>query len=80
MFFLSVGLMSFFPANVIRHWFSDESGQDLIEYALLSGFIGLAAVAAFEALTGTMGNAYTAWSAPLEQPGLTEMPDPAPVP
>jgi Flp pilus assembly pilin Flp len=72
--------MSFFPVNAIRHWFSDESGQDLIEYALLSGFIGLAAVAVFDALTGTMGNAYTQWSSPLEQPGLTEMPDPAPAP
>ena len=34
----------------------DESGQDLLEYALLSAFIGLAGLAAFDAMSGTIGN------------------------
>ncbi len=33
---------------------ADESGQDLIEYALVALFIGLAAVAALSSLTGNI--------------------------
>jgi len=32
--------------NVVMRFVRDESGQDLIEYALLAGFISLVAVAA----------------------------------
>ena len=34
----------------------DDRGQDLLEYALLSAFIGLAGLAAFDAMSGTIGN------------------------
>lgn len=37
---------------VVKRFGSDESGQDLIEYALVAGLIGLAAVVAM----GTLGN------------------------
>jgi pilus assembly protein Flp/PilA len=36
----------------------DESGQDLIEYALVAGLIGLAAVAAMTSLAGKIGTAF----------------------
>jgi pilus assembly protein Flp/PilA len=36
----------------------DESGQDLIEYALVSGLIALGAVAAMTSLSGKIGNAF----------------------
>ena len=36
----------------------DESGQDLIEYALVAGLIGLGAVAAMTTLTGKIGTAF----------------------
>jgi len=36
----------------------DESGQDLIEYALVAGLIGLGAVAAMSGLSGKIGNAF----------------------
>ena len=39
----------------------DESGQDLIEYALLSGAIGIVGVAAWNAVGGGIGTAYTGW-------------------
>ncbi len=32
--------------NLMKHFVRDEQGQDLIEYALLAGFISLAVVAA----------------------------------
>jgi pilus assembly protein Flp/PilA len=36
----------------------DESGQDLIEYALVAGLIGLGAVIAMTSLSGKIGNAF----------------------
>jgi pilus assembly protein Flp/PilA len=36
----------------------DESGQDLIEYALVAGLIGLGAVLAMSGLSGKIGNAF----------------------
>ena len=38
----------------------DESGQDLIEYALVAGLIGLGALAAMTGLSGKIGNAFGA--------------------
>jgi len=37
---------------------SDESGQDLIEYALVAGLIGLGAIAAMTGLAGKIGTAF----------------------
>jgi pilus assembly protein Flp/PilA len=37
---------------------NDESGQDLIEYALVAGLIGLGAVVAMSGLSGKIGNAF----------------------
>jgi pilus assembly protein Flp/PilA len=39
-------------------FFKDESGQDLIEYALVAGLIGLGAVIAMTGLSGKIGNAF----------------------
>ena len=36
----------------------DESGQDLIEYALVAGLIGLGAVVAMTTLSTTIGSAF----------------------
>jgi len=36
----------------------DESGQDLIEYALVAGLIALGAIAAMTALAGQVGNTF----------------------
>jgi pilus assembly protein Flp/PilA len=38
----------------------DESGQDLIEYALVAGLIGLGALAAMTGLSGKIGTAFSA--------------------
>ena len=37
----------------------DESGQDLIEYALVAGLIGLGAVAAMTGLSGKITTAFS---------------------
>lgn len=39
----------------------DDTGQDLIEYALLSGFVGLAGLLFFSELGDKMGTAYNNW-------------------
>lgn len=37
----------------------DESGQDLIEYALVAGLIGIGAVVAMTGLSGKISNAFS---------------------
>jgi pilus assembly protein Flp/PilA len=44
--------------QAIVAFMKDESGQDLIEYALVAGLIGLGAVIAMTSLSGKIGNAF----------------------
>jgi pilus assembly protein Flp/PilA len=44
--------------NVFAALMNDESGQDLIEYALVAGLIGLGAVVAMTTLSGKIGTAF----------------------
>ena len=39
----------------------DESGQDIIEYALLTAFIGTVGVLAWVNIKSGLGNAYSGW-------------------
>jgi hypothetical protein len=39
----------------------DDSGQDLLEYALLSAFIGVVGALIFPAIVEEMGVAYESW-------------------
>jgi pilus assembly protein Flp/PilA len=41
-----------------KQFIKDESGQDLIEYALIAGLIGLAAVSAMGSLGSTISNGF----------------------
>ena len=52
--------------SALRDFFRDESGQDLIEYALVAGLIGLGAVVSMTGLStkirdafGSVGNGLT---------------------
>ena len=44
---------------VVKRFRNDESGQDLIEYALVAGLIGLAAVAGMGALGNSITSGFT---------------------
>ena len=57
---------------------SDESGQDLIEYALLSTFIGLCALVAMELLGANMNTVYRSWDGAVQD--VWEVPPPATTP
>jgi len=45
--------------KLILNLMHEESGQDLIEYALVAGLIGLAAVAAMSGLATKIGTAFS---------------------
>jgi Flp pilus assembly pilin Flp len=57
-----------------RHLLRDDRGQDLLEYALLSAFIGLAGLAALNALSATIGDWYATSNAGVND--LAESPPP----
>ena len=48
--------------NLFNRFVREEAGQDLIEYALLAGFISLAAVAAITATGGSLNTLFTSVS------------------
>lgn len=41
-----------------RAFLKDDSGQDLIEYALVAALVGLGAVAAMSGLSNAIGNTF----------------------
>jgi Flp pilus assembly pilin Flp len=41
---------------------ADDSGQDLVEYALLAATIGLACAAGFQTMLALIGTAYRRWT------------------
>ncbi len=45
--------------KTFTHFLADESGQDLIEYALVAALIGLGAVASLTTLRGAITNAFS---------------------
>ena len=45
--------------NLFKNLMQDESGQDLIEYALVAGLIGLGAVTAMSGLATKIGTAFS---------------------
>ena len=63
--------------DIILRIVADDAGQDLVEYALLAGFIGLAGFAALNAIRGTAAGMYSSWLNPTTGvPGLWDPPDP----
>ena len=46
--------------NFALNLLSDESGQDLIEYALVAALVGLGAVASMRSLANSIGNTFNA--------------------
>lgn len=50
--------MTQFLKQRLTNFLREESGQDLIEYALVAGLIALGAIAAMTGLSGKIGNAF----------------------
>ena len=49
--------------RALGSFLSDETGQDLIEYALLAGSIGLVGIALWDGIVTGIGSAYQGWDA-----------------
>ena len=62
--------------QALARWFADDSGQDIIEYALLASFIGFAAVAGVSYLQTAFHNTYSTWDSVGQADALVEVPDP----
>jgi pilus assembly protein Flp/PilA len=45
--------------NMLKNLISDESGQDLIEYALVAALVGLGSVASMQGLANSIATAFT---------------------
>lgn len=50
-------------ARLVRRLAVETGGDDLVEYALLTTFIGLAGAAAWTAMQTSLGAAYNSWIA-----------------
>ena len=59
-----------------QRWVTDESGQDVIEYALLASFLGFAAAAAVVGLRSAMNATYQSWDTANQSDALVDTPDP----
>ncbi len=46
--------------QLLKNLMTDESGQDLIEYALVAALVGLGSVAAMGNLAGSIANTFNA--------------------
>jgi len=66
--------------RILHRLYREDAGQDILEYALLTGVIGPAAVVAFSLLRDAMGDTYEAWDAAAQSDALVEVPDPAGAP
>ena len=60
--------------NHLQRFIVEDDGQDLIEYALLTGAIGFAGAAAMNALGLAINTTYTSWDTNVND--LWEVPDP----
>jgi pilus assembly protein Flp/PilA len=45
--------------QILKNLISEESGQDLIEYALVAALVGLGSVASMQSLASSIANAFT---------------------
>jgi pilus assembly protein Flp/PilA len=45
--------------QLLKNLIAEESGQDLIEYALVAALVGLGSVASMQSLAGNIANTFT---------------------
>ena len=63
------------PAGrLLRRLITDESGQDIVEYALLGALLGVSGLAAYTVITGNIKTSFTAWDSNVQ--ALWDMPAP----
>lgn len=74
----TIGRTLFMRSGLLARLGSDDSGQDLLEYAFLAAFIGIAGWAVLMTLPGVIGSTYASWLDPNNGvPGQWDPPEPA---
>jgi Flp pilus assembly pilin Flp len=64
--------------RIVTSFVRNESGQDLVEYALLAAFVGISGWVALSTIAPTVGAVYSSWLDPTTgAPSLWEPPAPA---
>ena len=66
--------------TLIARAVTNEDGQDLIEYALLSAFIGICGIAGWAAIASALGTSYATRDANLQNEAVYRTPNPLPPP
>ena len=64
----------------LHRWYREEAGQDILEYALLTGTIGFAAAVALSLVGDAIGSSYAIWDSNAQSDTLVEVPEPAGAP
>jgi Flp pilus assembly pilin Flp len=59
---MAIQIRAQFARAVAVHFATDDRGQDLIEYALLTAIIGIAGLLALSTISTKMGAAYSGWN------------------
>jgi Flp pilus assembly pilin Flp len=54
-------------APFCRRFAEDQSGQDLVEYALLAAIVGMAGILLLPSIQSSMREAYERWSASAQE-------------
>ena len=70
------GMKAKLAAERLQAFLLDESGQDLIEYGLLSAFIGVVGILAWYNIGGAIGGKYAGWDSGVQTLSACT-PDPA---
>lgn len=52
--------------NLVRRLLAEDTGQDLVEYALLAAFVALASIAGINAVQAALQTTYTSWNAGMQ--------------
>jgi len=60
--------------SVVVRFVREDAGQDMVEYALLAGFVALVAGAALNALAAAIGGTYASWDTNIQN--IWEPPNP----
>ena len=57
--------------ELLKRFWKEEEGQDLVEYALLLGFISLAVIAALSAMQEALDTVYNSTATKLNSPAAS---------
>lgn len=66
--------------RILHRLYREDAGQDVMEYVLLTSFLGFTATVGLSLLRDAMGASYAIWDANAQSDTLVEVPDPAGAP